>query len=444
MAAAERIVIPYGPRRVFVPYHETTKRWSVVVAHRRAGKTVAKVNRLVRNALTCPLPDPRTAYIAPLFKQAKDVAWTYLKRFGLVIPGAEANEAELRVDFPNGGRVRLYGADNPDGIRGIYLDDCVLDEYGDMRPSLLPEVIRPALSDRRGSLSIGGTPKGRNGFYDIWQMAQDDPEWFTLMLRASETGLIAEDELASARRLMTEDQYAQEYECSFDAAIPGAYWAKEINRAEAEGRVCDVAYDPAQPVHTVWDIGVRDATAIWFFQPLYGGLNVIDYYEASGVGLEHYAEALKAKPYSYGYAYVPHDGMAREWGSGKTRVEQMMTFGFKPHPIPNNSLIDGIHAARMTIPMARFDRVKCKKGLEALVHYHAEYDEDRKVLKPTPEHDWSSHAADAWRYLSLAWRETKQNAPPPPKPKFWTADNRPTMDDLWAAHGKHRAGARRI
>jgi len=440
--AASPIIIPYGPRRVFVPYHATTKRWSVVVAHRRCGKTVAKVNRLIRSALTCPLPDPRAAYIAPLFKQAKDVAWTYLKRFSASIPGSDPNESELRVDFPNGGRVRLYGADNPDGMRGIYLDDCVLDEFGDMRPSLLPEVIRPALSDRRGSLSIGGTPKGRNGFYDIWQMAQDDPDWFTLMLRASETGLISEEELASARKLMSEDQYQQEYECSFDAAIPGAYWAKEISRAEREGRICAVAYDPSQPVHTVWDIGVRDATAIWFFQPLFGGLNVIDYYEASGVGLEHYAEALKDKPYQYGYAYVPHDGMAREWGSGKTRVEQMMVHGFKPHPIPHNSLIDGIHAARMTLPLARFDKERCKRGLEALVHYHAEYDEDRKVLKPTPEHDWSSHAADAWRYLSLAWRETRKGEPPKPKPRFW--DDKPTMDELWASHGKHRAGASRI
>lgn len=407
---AATVVIPYSPRHAFVPFHETQKRWSIVIAHRRAGKTMAKVNRLIRTALTCTKPEPRAAYIAPLLKQAKDVAWTYLKRFGLVIPGAEANESELRVDFPNGGRVRLYGADNPDGMRGIYLDDCALDEYADMRPSVLPEIIRPALSDRRGSLTIGGTPKGHNDLHKLWQQAQGDDEWFTLELRASKTGLVAPDELASAAKLMTPEQYAQEYECSFEAAIQGAYWGREMAAAEEDGRICRVAVDPNADVFTAWDLGVRDSTAIWFFQILAGGVNIVDFYEASGVGLEHYASTLREKGYHLGHCLVPHDAKVKEWGSGRTRIEQMEALGLKPLLVPDHRLMDGIGAARETLARVRFDALRCKDGIEALKQYRAEFDEERKVLKPTPRHDWTSHAADAFRYLAMGWQEkTKEH-----------------------------------
>lgn len=425
--AAASVVIPYAPRHAFVPYHATDKRWAVVVAHRRAGKTMAQVNRLIKSALTCTLPDPRTAFIAPLLKQSKDIAWPYLKRFGLVIPGAEANESELRVDFPNGGRVRLYGADNPDGMRGIYLDDCALDEFADMRPSVLPEIIRPALSDRRGSLTVGGTPKGRNDLYKLWIQAQGDPEWFTLMLKASETKLVADEELASARKLMTPEQYAQEYECSFEAAIQGAYWGREMAAAEEERRITSVRIDPSLDVGTAWDLGVRDATAIWFYQVLAGGLNVIDYYEASGVGLEHYADTIREKAaaggYKIGQCLVPHDAKVKEWGSGRTRIEQMEALGLRPVLVPDHRLMDGIGAARETLARTRFDRARCADGIEALKQYRADYDEERKVLKPTPRHDWTSHAADAFRYLAMGWQE--QVAPrserKPRRPGSWMA-----------------------
>jgi phage terminase large subunit len=417
MAAPERVTIPYSPRRVFLPYHESSKRWRVIVAHRRAGKTVATVNQLIRSALTCDKPNPRAAYVAPLYKQAKDVAWSYLKEFTRVIPGAEANESELRVDLPNGGRVRLYGADNPDGMRGIYLDDCVLDEFADMRPRVLPEIIRPALSDRRGSLTIIGTPRGHNDFYRHWQLAQDDPDWYGVMLRASETGLVAADELEAARKMMTPEQYEQEFECSFEAAIQGAYWGKEMAQAEREGRICEVPVDPELPVYTAWDLGVKDTTAIWFFQVLAGGVNVVDFYEANGVGAEHYAGVIKeraaAEGYRIGSCMVPHDAKVTEWGSGRTRVETLQRLGLKPELVPDHSLMDGIQAARLTIPMARFDRARCADGLEGLKQYRAEFDEERKVFKPKPLHDWASNPADAWRYLAMGWRVLRAAAPEP-------------------------------
>jgi phage terminase large subunit len=413
MAAAQRVVIPYSPRRQFMGYHESSRRWRVIVAHRRAGKTVAAVNQIIRSALTCPLPSPRTAYVAPLYRQAKDVAWTYLKQFTAPIPGAEANESELRVDLPNGGRVRLYGADNPDGMRGIYLDDGVLDEFADMRPRVLPEIIRPALSDRKGSLTLIGTPKGHNEFYDVWRAAQHDPEWFGLMLRASETGLVDAEELASARKLMTPEQYEQEYECSFEAAILGAYWGKEMAAAERDGRICDVPHDPDLPVYTAWDLGMKDDTAIWFFQVLAGGINVIDYHAASQIKASDHADVVMGKGYNLGPCLMPHDAKVKEWQTGRTRVEALQALGLKCELIPDHRLMDGINAARMTIPMARFDRTKCAEGIEALKQYRADYDEERKVLKPTPRHDWASHPADAWRYLSIGWRKLRAPEPPP-------------------------------
>lgn len=419
MAAAQRVTIPYAPRRVFLPYHESSKRWRVIVAHRRAGKTVATVNQLIRSALTCDKPNPRAAYVAPLYKQAKDVAWSYLKEFTRVIPGAEANESELRVDLPNGGRVRLYGADNPDGMRGIYLDDCVLDEFADMRPRVLPEIIRPALSDRRGSLTIIGTPRGHNDFYDAYQNALNDNDWYSVILRASETGLVAAEELDAARKMMTPEQYEQEFECSFEAAILGAYWGREMAQAERDGRICDVPYDPELPVYTAWDLGVKDSTAIWFFQVLSGGLHIIDYYWATGVGVDHYAEVLQSKGYWAADVrppcMVPHDAKVKEWGApgARSRVETMKRYGLNPELVPDETRMDGINAGRLTIPLVRFDRTRCKEGIEGLKQYRKEWDEERKVFKPTPLHDWASDPADAWRYLALAWRELRAAAPPP-------------------------------
>lgn len=211
------VTLPYVPRKQFMPFHDRTERFAALVCHRRAGKTVASVNDLIRGAALCDKPNPRFGYIAPFYKQAKEIAWTYLKQG--VVPllkyGASINESELRVDLPNKGRVKLYGADNPDALRGIYLDGVVLDEPAQIDPTLWPEIIRPALADRQGWAVFVGTPKGRNAFYEVWRRAEKADDWFTLMLRASETGLLAESELQAARDVMTEQQYRQEFECSF-------------------------------------------------------------------------------------------------------------------------------------------------------------------------------------------------------------------------------------
>src|SRR5271166_4669685 len=266
---ASVIPLGYQPRAAFAPFHSRRQRWSSLVCHRRAGKTVACVADLVDAALRLKKPNPRFAYIAPYFSQAKDVAWVYLKDMTRAIPGAEANESELRVDLPNGGRVRLYGADNPDRLRGLFLDGVVLDEFGDMTPGAWRSVIRPALSDREGWAVFIGTPKGRNEFYEIHSKAEGMPDtWYSLTLRADDSGILPEGELLDAQGQLTPERYAQEYLVSFDAAIVGAYYGKIIAEIERQGHITDVPKAANVPVQTAWDLGISNngMMAIWVFQ----------------------------------------------------------------------------------------------------------------------------------------------------------------------------------
>jgi hypothetical protein len=399
------IVIPYEPRAVFWPYHGRKSRWACIVAHRRAGKTVAVINDLIRKALTSTRPNPRVAYVAPYFKQAKDVAWQYLLDFTAPIPERKINASELRVDLPNGGRVRLYGADNPDSLRGIYLDEVGLDEFADMDPRVWSEVIRPALSDRSGGATFIGTPRGHNALYEIVERAKrEQPDWYFLLLKASETGLVPGDELAAARQDMSADEYEQEYECSFEAAVKGAFYAREIERARAERRIGAVAYDRYLPVMTAWDLGFTDATAIWFAQAAGQEIHLIDYYEASGVGLDHYAAEIAKLGYTYSKHYLPHDVQAHELGTGRSRVQTLRELGINPVVIPQHTVLDGINAVRRLFDRMWFDEEKCRRGIEALTLYRREWDEKGKVFRAKPLHDWTSHASDAMRCFAAGFR----------------------------------------
>lgn len=404
--AVRRITIPYAPRRAFIPFHDRKERFGCIVAHRRAGKTVAAVNELIRAALTCEKPNPRFAYLAPWFAQAKDVAWGYLKQYTAVIPGVTVNESELRVDLPNGGRVRLYGADNYDRLRGIYLDGVVLDEFADMDPRAWSEVIRPALADRQGWAAFIGTPKGQNAFYDIFQRSVTDPEWFSLKLRASETGIVPENELAALRAEMSEDEYAREMETSFEAAVEGAYWARLLNEAEEQKRIGTVAADPLLPVHAAWDLGIGDATAIWLAQFCGREIRLIDYIENTGQALEWYCKELRDRGHSYAPLILPHDANARELGTGKSRAEMIEAAGFRCRVLPALPVDDGIETVRRYLPRTWIDAAKCAAGLQAIKQYRARKDEKRR-LTMGPLHDWTSHAADALRYLMMAYEEPR-------------------------------------
>lgn len=419
-AVRQRISTGYEPRPLQARLHDSLRRFNVLVAHRRFGKTVFCVNSLNDAALRCKKKDGRFAYIGPFFNQTKDIAWSYLKHYAMPVPGTEANESELRVDYPNGARVRLYGADNPDRLRGIYLDGVVLDEYADMDPRMWAEVILPTLTDRGGWAIFIGTPKGKNGFWDVYQRAREDDSWFTAMYRASETGLIPPPELVMAAKEMSEDQYAQEFECSFEAAIQGSYYGKLLTALDGQKRVRSVAWEPKTPVHTAWDLGIGDSTAIWFVQQVGNEVRLIDYLENSGVGLSWYANELlsrKALGYVYGEHILPHDAEVKELGTGVSRVETLRSLGINPRVLPIQSVDDGINAARLLLARCWFDAEKCKRGLEALRQYRREYDEKLKAFKQRPLHDWCSHAADAFRYLALGLKPDEGKMKPIVYPK---------------------------
>lgn len=438
----------YEPRPPFIPFHQRDKRFSCLVVHRRAGKTVSAVNDLVIGAIECGLPRPQFAYVAPFRDQAKRVAWDYLKHYAQPFLAGKPNESELSVpiitrDMSAGpAKVSLYGADNADSLRGIYLDGAILDEFGDFKPSVWGNVIRPTLSDRKGWVVFGGTPKGRNEFWAVREQARKNPnEWFLLELPASKSKLIDQEELDAAQRQLTPEQYAQEYECDFAAALPGAFFGREMVACEREGRITRVVPDDALPTFTAWDIGYRDDTAIWWYQVIRGEIHVIDYHASSGQNIEFYAKLIHSKPYRYAKLnahWLPHDAKAKTLASGgKSIIEQLAAHLNLDSLaiVPNLDLQDGIQAARMALTRTWFDEGKCYEGLEALRQYQREYDEDKKAFRERPRHDWTSHPADAFRMLAVAWREQEPEASRDTGLRgLVVGKSNVTFDELWEQH----------
>ena len=429
------IILPYAPRHAFLPFHARTQRWGCLVAHRRAGKTVAAINDVIRAAATCKSSFPLFGYIAPYRSQAKSVVWDYLKTFAEPII-LDSNESELTVTLMNGAKIRLFGADNADAIRGLGFDGIYLDEYGDFRPSVWGNVVRPALSDKQGWCVFGGTPKGKNQFWNIYETARQNPlEWFLLRLPASSSGLLPPSELAAARAQLTEDQYLQEMETSFEASILGSFFGTELREAEEQGRVTTVAVDANVPVHTAWDLGYRDDTSVWWYQVIRGEIHVVDFYSVSGANIEELAKVIEDRGYKYGKHYLPHDAKAKTLASGgKSIIEQLAQhLGLGTLSIvPDLSVQDGIQAVRKMLPKVWFD-TKCYEGIEALKQYQREYDEDKKAFRQTPRHDWTSHPADAFRMMAISWKnEPVIKAPDREKPLMVGPMNQVTLNDMWA------------
>jgi len=407
------IVSPYQPRAQFVGFHRRRERWAVIVAHRRAGKTVACINDLIAGAAMCERPRPRFAYIAPFLNQAKDVAWDYLDEFTRFIPGRKTLKSELWVQLPGGARIRIYGADNPNRLRGTYFDGVILDEFGDMDPQVWTQVIRPALADREGWACFIGTPRGKNEFHRLWTESAGDRDWQRIELKASQTKLLPQKELAGARKYMSDDEYAQEFECSFEAAVRGAYYAKELLAIEEAGQITRVPHEPALPVHTAWDLGYADSTVIWFFQRCGKETRVIDVIKGEGRNLPWYVQQLDERPALHGHKgnwvwgqhWLPHDVQVPEIGTGKTRFETLGGLGLRVDCCPNLPVADGIQAVRNLLPNCWFDAERCKEGIEALRMYRREWNDKTKEFKGHPLHDWTSHYADAFRYFAVGFRE---------------------------------------
>lgn len=402
---AEVIEIPYKPREQQLAIHDLMdeKRFGVVVAHRRMGKTVSAINHIIKDAILNQKEAPRYAYIAPTYGQAKRVAWDYLVKYADPL-GGSSNISELRVDFW-GRRIQLYGSDNPEALRGQYFDGVILDEIGDQNPKIWTDIVRPALADRKGWCLFIGTPKGHNHFKELRDRAEKEEGWGLLEFKASETGVVDEVELKAARNEMGEDKFRQEFECSFDAAVEGSYYGQILNELEDKKHMQEIPREELSRTFTAWDLGMGDSTSIWVAQLVGSEVRLIDYYENHGVGLDHYVKWIRDNDYIKAEHILPHDVRVRELGSGKSRLEMLEEAGLEIKIAPRMGLDDGIQAVRRLLPRCWFNVPKVQTGLNCLRNYRRDYDEKRKIFYERPLHDWSSHGSDSFRYLALGLDE---------------------------------------
>jgi hypothetical protein len=258
-----------------------------------------------------------------------------------------------------------------------------------------------------------------------------------MIVRAADSGILPSHEMDAMKQEMTDDAWRQEMECDFDAALPGAFYGKELWQAEQEGRICAVPYDPAVPVHTAWDLGYSDDTAIWWYQVIRNEVHVLEYYGASGLSMDDYLAVVKKKPYQYGLHFLPHDARAKTLASGGKSIEEMARKELGAGTVrivPSLTVQDGIQAARKMLLSTWIDATHCAEGLECLKQYQREYDEDKKCFREQPRHDWTSHAADGFRMLAIAWR-SEHNPPEPAPPKFPIER---TINELIAANRRKR------
>lgn len=382
----------------------------VVVWHRRAGKDSTALN------MTCVKAHERVGvywHMLPTQKQARRSVWNGIDREGRriidqVFPPvirSRTSSQEMLIELKCGSIWQLCGSDNYNALVGSNPVGVIFSEWSLADP-LAWDYIRPILAENMGWALFIYTPRGRNHGWEIYDMARHNPKWFCQRLTVDDTHVISEAAIQEERDAgMDEDKVQQEFYCSFDAALPGAYFGQLMNAADQSGRVTDVPYDPALPVHTAWDLGMSDSTSIWFMQARPGGsFALIDYYEAHGQGLEHYAKVLDDKGYKYGQHLAPHDIRVRELGTGKSRLETARSLGIRFDICPNIPVQDGINAIRTALPRCWFDHTRCKHGVDALRQYQREWNDKTRSFHDHPLHDWTSHAVDAFRYLCVGFR----------------------------------------
>jgi len=395
--------LAYAPREQFLPFHNRKQRWATLNTHRRAGKTVAVANDVIFGALECQRYRPQLAYVGPTYSQAKRVAWQYIKDFAEPYFGKPPQEAELKITLKNDATIHVLGADNADSLRGMYLDGVVLDEYAMFKPSVFSQVIRPALSDRHGWGVFVSTPRGKNLFYDVCEQSRkNSSEWFSLTLKADTSGLIADDELAALRRDMDPEEFAQEYLCSFDAALKGAIYASELNDTFLEGRIKVDLYDRALPTHVAFDLGYTDATvAVYWQMHRDGTITVVACEVTQGQSIHAHLDKLNSFEGELGDVWLPHDARAKNLQTGLSIVEQFIKEGLRPRIVPMHKVRDRIAATRRLFPRVMFEDATTRDLVEALKGYRREWDDNKLQFDDKPLHDWCSDYADAFGYMAM-------------------------------------------
>lgn len=401
-----RVTIELYPREQFREFILSPRRFACVVAHRRAGKTFGCVQKLIQRAVSYKREGPpcRYGYIAPTRDQAKDITWQYLTEYSRSIPGIKVNQAELAITFPNKSVIRLYSGDSYERMRGLYFDGVVVDEPADIDPNAWPYVIMPCLSDYSGWATFIGTCKGRNAFYRMFHRALKDENWFVMALKASESGIIPPDELATLRANMTEDAYNQEYECDWSIGIPGAIYARPIETARQQGRIAErMPIWGGSPIYTAWDLGSPLNTVVWYFQIVGHSIRIV----ACDQGLDETIVERVARMRGLGYLFadhfLPHDAEQTS-RSGRTLVQDLKEAGLaNVRVVPRTGDIwVGINHLKQIFTSLEFRSPECDLGLEALEAYHTKEEKDGTLSRDEPVHDWSSHTADALRTMAEA------------------------------------------
>lgn len=462
-------------------YLERGGRHAELVWHRRSGKDEICLHRTAVAAF-----ERQATYwhMLPEAAQARKAIWqainphTGKRRIDEAFPPevrAGTNDHEMLIRFQNGSTWQVVGSDNFNSLVGSPPAGVVFSEWALANPSARA-YLRPIFLENGGWQIYITTPRGKNHAYNTFKAAQKEPGAFAQLLSAHDTGTLTPEQLAAERAAYIADfgldqgeaLFEQEYECSFEAAVLGTYYARYITDLERRGHVCKVAHDTDFPVFTAWDIGRTDDTVIWFFQVVAGELRVIDYDAASMQDVGYYAGRMlavevqidivdnavrvtKGTPiadiahraaYRYEKHYLPHDARAKTLASSKSTLEQLAAaLGIERCAIvPNLSLQDGIQAARAALGRCYFDADRCEDGLEALKLYRREWDDEAKTFKDKPLHDWCSHPADAFRYLAIAWRSEQK--PEPTKPTVFPVQGHGVriltapLDTLWGAPKK--------
>lgn len=416
------------------PLHEyllnTPAARAIEIAHRRWGK-----DEVILGA-TCELAHKRVGsywHCLPEYNQGRKAIWTAVnantgrRRIDEAFPPEirdNTNDTEMFIRLKCGSTWQIIGSDRYDTTVGAGVVGIAYSEWALANPSAWA-YHRPMLEENGGWAAFITTPRGRNHAKAMYDMAEKNPRWFAEISTINETGALSpaqiEESLAEYIALYGEDvgraQFEQEYYCSFNAAILGAFYAREMLKVRTDGRIKEFEPWPDIPVHTAWDIGTRDDTSIWWFQS-YGGMTwIIDCHTASGAGVDHYADICRKKDEKFGWRrgidYVPHDAKVMEWGTGRTRVETMQSLKLAPQLVPMAKKLDGVNAVRRLLPKCVFHTRCDDQGIAALEQYRREWDDDRKAFRENEVHDWTSHLSDAFRYLAMAERE----APAPKQPE---------------------------
>lgn len=406
-------LVPRDYQRSIIDAFEGKKfKKMIIVMPRRAGKDILMWNLIIRQAF---LRVGTYFYMFPTYAQAKKVIWQSTTNDGVrfldYIPPLwieSSNSQDMSIRLKNGSLIQLIGSDNIDSVVGTNPVGVVYSEAALQDPRAY-QFIRPILAANDGFAVFISTPRGKNWFYELFNIASQSPDWFALHLTLNETQHIPlhEIERERAEGIMSEDLIQQEYYCSWDMGVEGAYYSRYIDRLRVQGRIANIDWESHFKVFTAWDLGIRDNTTIIFFQVIGQSVRLIDCYENSGVGLDHYIKVLQQKPYIYGKHIAPHDIRVRELGTGMSRLEKARQAGISFTVAPDLSIEDGIEAVRASFSKIWIDETKCAPLIKALENYRHEYDQKKKAYKSTPLHDWSSHFSDCMRYLCISLPKTK-------------------------------------